>query len=102
MIRRKNSAEKPGRQWLEREEGNGGRDFMEAKKRALYRVKVACSIRCCLEAKKNEKRNISHLRMDKEVIGNLGKSHCTTKGEGKSKIAAGREWVNIVCVDNSF
>lgn len=102
MIRSKNSAEKPGRQWLEREEGNRGKDFMEAMQRALDRVKMACSIRCCLKAKKNEKRNISHLFMDKEVIGNLGKSHCITKGEGKSKIAVGREWVNIVCVDNSF
>lgn len=75
---------------------------MEAMQGALDRVKMARSIRCCLKAKKNEKRNISHLFMDKEIIGNLGKSHCTTKGEGKSKIAVGREWVNIVCVDNSF
>ena len=86
----------------EREKGNRGRGFMEAMQRALHRVKMARSIKCCLEAKKTEQRNLSHLFMDKEVIGNLGKNHCITKGEGKSKIAAGRQWVNLVCVDNSF
>ena len=84
----------------EREKGNHGRGFMEAMQRALDRVKMARNIKCCLKAKKTEQRNLSHLFMDKGVIGNLGKNHCITKGEGK--IAAGREWVNIVCVDNSF
>ena len=102
MIRRKKSAAKPGRQGLEREKGNRGRGFMEAMQRALDRVKMARSIKCCLDAKKTEQRNISHLFTDKEVIGNLGKSHCITEGGGKSKIATGREWVNIACVDNSF
>lgn len=62
---------------------------MEAMQRALDRVKMVRSIKCCLEAKKTEQSDLSHLFMDKEVIGNLGKSHRITKGEGK--IAAGRE-----------
>lgn len=50
---------------------------------------MASSVKCCLEVKKDEETNICPQFIDKEVIGNLGRSRFIARGGGKHQVVVG-------------